>query len=314
MYFGISLLAVSFLLHEHTYTRMTKSPTPTPTNIKCAIPSNSDSQSSSHDAITLALAKKESAEHLHGIEELYASMRQRPLLVKAFALHDEASLPSGKEENVKVVHFLRHGQGFHNLMADMAVAQGKQWEQFVPSDNPYCKAEIADAPLTQKGRDQARAVQPLVESMKNQPELVVLSTNCRAIQTGIIAFAPLLKKIPFIAHEMVREETGVHVCDKRRPKSQQMMEFPFVDFDLIESEEDELFRSDRRENKMDVGERIYKFMEWLSLRDETHVAVASHSGWLLTAFNGIFECDESLKAWFQTGELRSVKLVFTKRK
>ena len=274
--------------------------------------SSSNSDSISHDAITLALAKKESVEHLQGVEELYASMRQRPLLIKAYALNDESSPPE-TDKNVKVLHFLRHGQGFHNLMADMAAAQGKEWEQFIYSpDNPYTKPEITDAPLTQKGRNQAKAAQTMIKSLTKQPELVILSTNCRAIQTGILAFEHLLNTIPFIAHEMVREETGVHVCDKRRPKSQQMTEFPQVNFDLIESEEDELFRTDRRENKKEIGERIYTFMEWLSSRDETHVGVASHSGWLLTAFNGIFECDETLKAWFQTGELRSVKLLFTR--
>eukprot|EP01083_Nonionella_stella_P239539 838285_1 len=93
-------------------------------------------------------------------------------------------------------------------------------------------AEIVDAPLTQKGRDQARAVQPLIQCMQDdhQPELIVLSTHCRALQTGLIAFEHLLSDgnqrsynfqrnitpALFLAHEMVREETGVHVCDKRR--------------------------------------------------------------------------------------------------
>ncbi len=273
-----------------------------------------EKESISHENVTMALAKIESAQHLHGMEDLYTSMRQRPILVNAYdILLDEGSSPPVTDENVKVVHFLRHGQGFHNLMADMAMAQGKQWEQFISSsDNPYCMLEITDAPLTQKGRNQARAVQAKVMTMKDQPQLVVLSTNCRALQTGCIAFEHLMKKIPFVAHEMLREETGVHVCDRRRPKSQQVMEFPQVCFDLIKSEEDELFRTDRRENKMEIGERIYKFLEWLSLREETHVGIASHSGWLFTAFNGVFECDSSLKTWFQTGELRSVKLVFSR--
>ena len=103
------------------------------------------------------------------------------------------------------------------------------------------------------------------------------------------------------------------ICDKRRPKSQQMVDFPRFNFDLITDEEDPIFREDRRESKMEIGERIYSFMEWLSERDETHVGIASHSGWLLTLFNGSVETsNESLKIWFQTGELRSVKLSFEK--
>lgn len=45
-------------------------------------------------------------------------------------------------------------------------------------------AEILDAPLTEKGRQQALALQPSVEDMKDKPELVVFSPNCRALQTG----------------------------------------------------------------------------------------------------------------------------------
>jgi len=29
----------------------------------------------------------------------------------------------------QVIHFVRHGQGFHNLMADMYKARGIEWEQ-----------------------------------------------------------------------------------------------------------------------------------------------------------------------------------------
>lgn len=116
--------------------------------------------------------------------------------------------------------------------------------------------------------------------------------------------------MPFIAHELVREQYGVHVCDKRRPKSRQVQEFPMVDFSLLESEEDALFSEDSRETNIAVAGRIYKFLEWLETRTEKHVAIASHSAWLLTAFNANFECEDNLKAWFQTGEMRSTIIEF----
>ena len=171
--------------------------------------------------------------------------------------------------------------------------------------------EILDAPLTDKGRRQARILQPAIKSFADQPQLIALSPNCRALQTGLIAFEHLIAKndVPFIAHEMAREENGVHVCDKRRPTSQQKQEFPQVDFSLLESEEDIIFRNDRRETKLEVGERIYRFMEWLfEKRSEEHIGVASHSGWLLTVFNGVCTCHNDLKKWFHTGEMRSVKV------
>lgn len=190
------------------------------------------------------------------------------------------------------------------------------WQFKQAPENPYVMPEILDAPLTEKGRQQALLLQPMVAKMPNKPELVVLSPNCRALQTGLIVFEELIDEgavVPFLAHEMVREETGVHVCDKRRSKSRQMKEFPQIDFDLLESDEDDIFQDDHRETKAEVGERVYKFMDWLSQRQEKVVGIASHSGWLLTVFNGICECDESLKGWFHTGEMRSVKLAFERK-
>ena len=86
---------------------------------------------------------------------------------------------------------------------------------------------------------------------------------------------------------------------------------PQVKFSVLTDEEDIIFKNDRRETKLEVGERIYQFMEWLSTRPEEHVGVASHSGWLLTGFNGVCSCENGLKRWFHTGEMRSVKLKFS---
>ena len=73
--------------------------------------------------------------------------------------------------------------------------------------------EILDAPLTEKGRQQALLLQPTVQAMKDQPELICFSPNCRALQTGVLVFEHLTGKVPFIAHEMIREENGVHLCE-----------------------------------------------------------------------------------------------------
>jgi broad specificity phosphatase PhoE len=265
-----------------------------------------EESTASHTQATLDLAKKEHTEHMAGMKEARAILQSKPLRVKAYKF-DDATAPA----SAKIVHFARHGQGFHNLMADIASSVGKQWTQFEPSDdNPYTMAEILDAPLTDKGRQQAIALQ---DRTNNLPiELLVFSPNCRALQTGILAFAKHIGNCPCLSHEMVREESGIHVCDRRRPTSQQAMEFPQVDFSLLEHEEDLIFRADRRESKLQVGERIYSFLNWLAERPEQHVGVASHSAWLLTMFNAVVDCTgaESLQDWWQTGEMRSVKLEF----
>mmetsp|Transcript_432 Transcript_432/g.645 ORF Transcript_432/g.645 Transcript_432/m.645 type:complete len:259 (+) Transcript_432:52-828(+) len=256
----------------------------------------------------MATAKSETAEHMGGMEDAIAKMQALPLKVKAF-LSTNPNAPTG--ENTKTVHFVRHGQGFHNLVADIARKNGKTWTPYtVTEDNPYVMPEILDAPLTDKGRQEAISLQETVQQMKDQPELIAFSPHCRALQTGLLVFEELEGKVPYLAHEMLREEIGVHVCDKRRPKSRQEKEFPAIDFSLIETEEDALFTPDRRETKVEVATRAYKFFEWLESRPEKHIGVASHSAWLLAVFNANLECDESLKAWFATGEMRSVVLEF----
>lgn len=248
---------------------------------------------------------------MHGMEELSAIMSNRPLRIRAFR-SDMQTATNKKTIARKTLHCVRHGQGFHNLLADQANASGIQWQQFVVSpNNPYTKPEILDAPLTEKGRQQALALRTPLVSL--QPQLAVVSPNCRTLQTCVLATAALAS-IPLMAHEDCREECGVHLCDRRRSAALQAAEFPQVDFSLLDHDEDPLFNPDQRETKVQVGERVYRFMEWLEGRPEDNVVVFSHSGWLLTMFNGVVDCggDASLLDWWQTGELRSVVLEFVR--
>jgi broad specificity phosphatase PhoE len=252
----------------------------------------------------------DSAHHMNDMQALYDSMRSRPFLIRAYALADPlAPLTSAA---CKIVHFVRHGQGFHNLLADLANERNIHFTPFTNQpENPYVNAAVLDAPLTELGRQQAEGLRERISQLPAQPQLIVSSPLCRALQTASLAF--LHVQVPFVAHELVREEMGVHVCDQRRSVARHQVDFPHVDFDLIQNNEDVLFQHDTRERRHDVGDRAYQFLEWLHKRPEQHVAVTSHSAWLLTLFHGVVECmDESLKQWFETGEMRSVKLVFIK--
>lgn len=284
---------------------------------------------------TLALAELESSEHLRAMHEecIPIAMTAKPLKVYAYAINDphaQSLTSNGQSKSndkiVKMVHFVRHGQAFHNFLADMYTLQGLKWKQFDNNsmDNPYNKPELLDAPLTETGRIQAASLQFTVDSLKEKPQLVVSSPLSRALATCSIAFQSLLPSssnqlnnhmtsIPWVCHELVREEHGAHTCDRRRSLSDHRRDFPMFDFSLLDHEEDTLFDANVRESKKEVAERGYKFLEWLKSRQEKHIGVVSHSGWLMTLFNGVLECDKSLKTWFQNGEMRSVLLVFEPR-
>lgn len=58
-----------------------------------------------------------------------------------------------------------------------------------------------------------------------------------------------------------------------------------------------------------LGLRAGRFADVLFAREETHLAVAAHSAFLLAIFNAVFACDEeATRTWFGTGEMRTVLL------
>jgi broad specificity phosphatase PhoE len=269
--------------------------------------------------VTLQLAAQESQEHLHGMQECYEELRKYPLRFRAYAVDDVSSSSQLKDQNSKILHLVRHGQGFHNLLADIAKSRGVQWTNFTNADpnNPYLSPEARDAPLTEKGRQQAMALRPRIRSFHDkqqqhlQPKLIVCSPCCRALQTGILAWQDETD-VPILVQELVKEECGVHPCDHRRSKSEIAIDFPRVNLSGLLHEEDPYHRKDVRESKLEVAKRGYQFLEWLFHNrspDETCVAVNSHSSWLLTLLNAVVETEsDSIRAWFQTGEMRSVRI------
>ena len=116
--------------------------------------------------------------------------------------------PSGAAGgDVKLVHWIRHGQGFHNLLSDLYKEHGIQGK-------PYLRPELHDPPLTAVGREQAVALRSTTQSLS--PSLVVVSPLARATKTALLAFDHLVGRVPFLAHESCREISGVNACDGRR--------------------------------------------------------------------------------------------------
>lgn len=81
-------------------------------------------EAAAHSETTIALSMEQYDEHMEGMDEAAKQVRNRPLLVRAYALNDPNAPTAG---NIKTLHFVRHGQGFHNLMADLAKEAGRTW-------------------------------------------------------------------------------------------------------------------------------------------------------------------------------------------
>ena len=215
----------------------------------------------------------------------------------------------------KMLHLIRHGQGFHNLLGDLYRDFGKTVDSTGgdKSGNPYVRPEIEDSPLTAVGRQQAKALRPTTRALTGI-ELVVLSPLQRAAQTAALAMPHLKDIVPWIGHPLVQETSGVNVCDRRRDRSEIQDDFPWVEWGRLDSEKDEFFDPDERESARSVSDRGYDFMRWVRARPESEIIVATHSAWLFTLLNTVIEADSSdLSSWFLTGELRSVIVSFEDR-
>ncbi|KAK6136438.1 hypothetical protein DH2020_029794 [Rehmannia glutinosa] len=224
---------------------------------------------------------------------------------------------------------VRHAQGIHNVEGD------KNYKA-------YMSSEYFDAHLTQLGWQQVDNLRKHVHStgLVKKVDVVITSPLLRTMQTAVGVFGgegytdrmdilPLmvanagnsgraaissLNSPPILAVEHCREHLGVHPCDKRRSISEYQCLFPAVDFSLIESDDDSLWKADVRETKEELAARGMNFMNWLFTRKEKEIAIVTHSGFLfhtLAAFGN--DCHPLVKkeisSHFANCELRSMVIV-----
>lgn len=264
-----------------------------------------------HTEEALATAKIESEQHLEHLRKAGVLNITRPVIIRATPMD---SAPPSVGSNHKILHVIRHGQGYHNLLGDLfrnfgikVDATGNPNQD--PKGNPYMFPEVQDPPLTELGRQQAKALQPRAKALN--PTLVVVSPLLRATQTAVLAFQHLYGdgKTRWVGTDKVRETYGVHVCDQRRPVSEAKFDFPHIDYSLVE-EEDTMWTSQEREGPRSNSDRCYDFMLWLRDQPEEEVVIGAHSSVVFSLMNTVIQCPEELATWFLTGEMRSIHVTF----
>lgn len=222
----------------------------------------------------------------------------------------------------KVVHFVRHGEGWHNVG--------------LPN---------RDAQLTPKGWQQAHA---LGSHMKRYPvtrevQLVVVSPLMRALETAAGAFgslgdndrlgSPILMTaqnevrdvctahetiscrpgIKYLVNEACRERLSTGLCDARSDRCTAKTKFPGFDFSMVKSEKDDWWKPGNLESEAEVVLRGRRFLQWLMTLPETNIAVVTHSAFLwftLLGFGVEFSrpVRQKLQKWYENCEMRTVVL------
>ncbi len=182
------------------------------------------------------------------------------------------------------VYLLRHGYSTWQAQYDLTKAD----------------AGIIDAPLSERGREQVRAVASEVARL--DVDLVVTSPLTRAIETalGVSEGGPT---VPVIVDALLRERLG-DSCDIGRSPGELGRRFPDLDFTHLPEVWWHEGPLDARGIPMEpwpqVEQRARQFAAWLWSRPERSVLVVSHHG-LLGSLGGVEVANCELREW--TGEL-----------
>jgi len=193
---------------------------------------------------------------------------------------------SGAKVQYKVLYLGRHGQGYHNVAE---VYYGSEaWDCYWSAQDGNDTMTWSDALLTYEGIRQATQANAFWRFLTTTqklplPESYYTSPLLRCLATANITFAGLSQspEHPFIPtiKEMLREEIGVHTCDRRSSKSVIQKNHPTWIFEEGFEEEDPLWVPDRRETRAAMKVRARKAMDDIFNGDaNTHISISSHSG------------------------------------
>ena len=167
----------------------------------------------------------------------------------------------------KTLFCIRHGTALHNVEAEEI------------GELAYMKPENTDAPLVEKGHHEAREL-GRTWSQKNSIKLILVSPLTRTLQTASNIFSENTD-IPMIALDLLKEfPQGLHICNKRKNKSELAAQYQQVDFSMLTTEQDEIWRPNRLETLEEISERADALKEFISSRSEEKIALVSHSAFL----------------------------------
>ena len=215
----------------------------------------------------------------------------------------EASSP-----NEKTIQWVRHAEGWHNKDA----RELPNWK----ADKLGLTLKYKDALLTPAGEAQAKALNAELRADASfvPPELIVVSTLSRTIQTAALAFEGLDGDAkPYLSTELARERIADHECDHRRPLSELKATWGPDAVDFFGVPEDDFLWIERKEVEPDemnatlCTERARDLLEYLSERPERRIAVVSHWVFLRHLF-ALYPEHPALGENFKNAEMRVTAL------
>lgn len=166
----------------------------------------------------------------------------------------------------KYIYCIRHGLAEHN----------KNYNKY--GVTTFYDPKFCDTRLISEGFSQASKLRETWKDI-DKIELVVVSPLLRTLQTANELFKN--RNVPIIALELCREyPMGLQTCNKRSSKQTLIDKFPHINFDDLQTDNDNLWLSHREESIDELNLRIDKFKEFIYNRPETNIAFVNHSSFI----------------------------------
>ena len=168
---------------------------------------------------------------------------------------------------MKNILCIRHGRAVHNVLCDEI------------GEEAYFLKESYDAPLVEEGILQAKELGNNSKQLKNI-DIVFVSPLTRTLQTAENIFEKN-QKVKIVALDKIKEfPQGIDICNKRRNRIELKEKFKKVDFSLLDSDSDQMWREDRYEKVEELKERIDEFKKFVMNENDNNIAIVSHNNFL----------------------------------
>lgn len=237
----------------------------------------------------------------------------------------------------RTLYLIRHGEAKHNVLEAHAQQQAKLKAEAMglPVEQTLEKMERArkavlqdhalrDAPLTEKGRQQARdcgkRLQELIENPNNKrihaPTEAMVSPLTRTLETCHIILDTIDPDIKAHIREEIQERQTQYPPDTPQRRESLLRYTQHNDRFLIDhSESLEKEEADQeakvRESKEMLRERASKLFDLLvDKMEHRHILIVSHKGYLRELERGVLGVTDS--PLFENAELRVYRVAFTR--
>ena len=170
-------------------------------------------------------------------------------------------------KKMKNILCIRHGRAAHNVLNDKI------------GEKACFLKESYDAPLVEEGIIQAKELGKNSKQLMNI-DVVFVSPLTRTLQTAENIFEKN-KKVRIVALDKIKEfPQGIENCNKRRNRIELKEKFKKVDFSLLDSDSDQMWREDRYEKIEELKERIDEFTKYVINENANNIAIVSHNNFL----------------------------------